>query len=148
MIFEDLKKISVGSEVYVVKPILIRWSSMRFENTNIIFATYILEEKIRKNFLNGNDCIFHQLKSIEKPKGTLNYPDIIYSNGSSNFKFFLTKEEAEIWKVIELQSLENQVEEYIKEMRKKTLKKIKSLKRKEKLNSYLEKYPEKVLKVL
>lgn len=138
LISEMLKKVSVGDEVYVLKPLNIKWKTMRFESTNILFATYVVEQH-RVTGL----C----LQAKHRPKGMLSFPTTM-TGLYSEYQCFFTQEEAEVWKVVELQSLEDKVERHIAEMREKTLNKLKKLKQKEKLEHYLQKYPEHFIKVL
>jgi len=136
-----LKNAHIDDMIYVVKPIIIRWNSLRFDNANIIYATYIVEQA--QNGVLENKC----LKFITRPTGTKNY-DREINNNNSEYQCFLTPEEAEVWKVLELQEIEDKVENYISTLREKTLNKIKKIKQKEKLSEYLEKYPSVFLKVL
>jgi hypothetical protein len=140
-----VNKANPGDEVFVVQPMIVRWGSMRFENTAIVQATYVVGDD-PDNGLWGNNRT-HHLKAKELPTGTKKFPQRIYTN-DHDFQCFFTREEAEVWKIIELQDLEQKVEDHIIELKKKTQKKIKTLKRKEKLDEYLEKYPEKFIKVL
>lgn len=144
---EIINKASVGDKVYVVKQTVIRWNTMRFENTNIIYGTYIVEERLHKNH-NGTTIINRYLSSIDLPKGTKTYSSVISERITDEYQCFFTPEEAEIWKVVELQDLEKKVEDHIEKMRLKTIAKIKKLKQKEKLALYLDKYPDQVIKVL
>ena len=142
-IFEYAK---VGDYVYVVKPIFIRWSTMRFENTKIVYGTYVVDEPPATTFWNNTDC---SLTAVNLPTGTKKFSTSLSVYGPTNlYECFLTPEEAEVWKIIELQNLEQKVEEYIEQLNKKTQNTIKKLKNKEKLEAYLEKYPEAILKVI
>jgi len=142
-----LQRASIGDKVYVVKPMEIRWKTMRFESTNIIYGTYVVAEVNNNGLWSGQPQLKMCLKATHLPKGTLSYPKSIM-NFEKYFQCFFSTKEAEIWKVVELQSLEAKVEAHIEEMRRKTLTKLKKLKQKEKLEHYLQKYPEQFIKVL
>lgn len=139
-----IEKSNLGDTVYVVKPMLIRWNSMRFEHTSIVCAKYVVVLPKDVGFWGNTD---NMLKAIDLPDGTKNYPSYI-SSSDKEYQCFYTPEEAEVWKVLELQDLEHQVDEHIATLKEKTKKKIKQLKQKEKFDEYLEKYPDKFLKVM
>lgn len=147
LVREIIDKASYGDKIYVIKPITIRWSSMRFENTNIVYATYILNEQEHMSPYGGN-TIHRSLKSIDQPKGTKTFPTVITTTMSTDFQCFFTPEEAEIKKILELKDLEKNVEDYINELRQKTVNKVLQLKQNERLTEYLTKYPEHFIKVL
>lgn len=142
---EIIDKVSSGDLVYVVSPMNIRWNSMRFEQTSIVYATYVVVESESVDLWGNHRTTY--LKIVDSPVGTKNYPRTL-SNGHDEYQCFKTKEEAEIWKIIELQDLEKRVNHHIELIKEKTSKKIKSLKRKERFDEYMEKYPDKFLKVL
>ncbi len=140
-----IDKTSVGDEVFVVRPMNIQWKSMRFENTSIVYAKYVVSEDITPGLWGTNAK--NILKAIYLPEGTKQYPPYLRSD-NIEYQCFKTKEEAEVWKVIELQQLEKQVEQHIQELLEKTQKKIKKIKIEENFDKYFEKYPEKFLKVM
>ena len=142
---EILDKTSIGDEVYVIRPIIIRWNSMRFENTSITYARYHVVEESNPSLWGSNAS--NMLKVSYLPMGTKQYP-VQLCRDNLEFQCFKTKEEAEVWKVLELQRLESHVEKYIAEMLEKTKKKIKKIKVEESFDEYMEKYPEMILKVL
>lgn len=145
LVRDILDKVSIGDEVFVVKPIKIRWESMRFDHTNIIYAKYVVIEQMTPGLWGTNSTNF--LRVVDMPSGTKQYVTNIFSN-NTEYRCFLTKEEAEVWKVLELQNLESIVDEHIKTLREKTQKKIKKIKLEEQFESYLEKYPDTFLKVM
>lgn len=139
-------KNAIGTHIYVVKPMRISWGSMRFENTNIVYATYVVVESGGTPGLWGTN-VSPILKPVDLPEGTKKFPTFLNRN-DDEYQCFLTPEEAEIWKVIELQDLEDKVVKHIELMKDKTKRKIKKLKQKERLDDYFQKYPEKFLKVM
>jgi len=141
-ISEAVDKYEDGKILYVVKEIDIRWDTMRFLNTTITPAKYVVDSE-------GTTLwapIKHLVK-IESPDGTGQYSSKIGSKDTS-YRCFQTEKEAEVWKVIELQNLEEKVDEHLEEMKKKTKNKIKKMKQKEQFEDYLDKYPEEFLKVM
>ena len=56
--------------------------------------------------------------------------------------------DAEVYKVLEFQTLEDKVDAYIDQLKEKTAKKLKKLKHQEKLEDYILKYPESFIKVM
>jgi hypothetical protein len=140
-----LDRVDVGTEIFVVKPVVIRWESMRFDYTKIVFAKYVVVENTSTGLWGTNSENF--LKVVDMPEGTKQYTPNIMSN-NIDYNCFLTKEEAEVWKVIELHNLEKVVDDHIKTLREKTQKKIKKIKVDECFETYLEKYPDAFLKVM
>lgn len=145
LVRDILDRVQVGDVVFVVKPIKIRWESMRFDNTNIIFATYTVKNQLSLGLWGTNSSNY--LTVTDCPAGTKQYMTNIFSN-NNEYQCFLTREEAEVWKVLELQNLESMVDDHIKTLREKTQKKIKKIKLDEHFESYLEKYPDTFLKVM
>ena len=141
-ISDALDKYEDGKVLYVVKEIDIRWDTMRFLNTSITPAKYVVSSEGTTLW-----APVKSLRQIEAPKGTKNYLGKLDTK-NVEYRCFQTEKEAEVWKVIELQSLEETVDEHLAEMRKKTKAKIKKLKQKEQFEDYLEKYPEEFLKVM
>ena len=144
-VHEMLEKTSIGDEVFVVHPMTIRWNSMRFENTSIVYATYVVEQRSDGGLWGSN--LENWLVAVNMPAGTKKYPQRILMDDPT-FQCFKTPQEAEIWKVIELQGLEKQVEEHVVSLLMKTQNKIDKLKAAENLEAYFDKYPETFLKVI
>lgn len=144
-VIEMLSKTSIGDEVFVVQPMIVRWESMRFENTNIVYARYVVSERTNGGLWGTN--AENWLVAVDMPEGTKKYPQHILMDDPV-FQCFKTPEEAEIWKVIELQGLEKKVDDHIVALREKTQKKITKLKATENLEKYFTKYPETFLKVI
>lgn len=142
---EILNVSEIDDIVYVVKTIKINWTHMIFNSTKVVVAEYKVEPFNDPSLWGAhrsNHLVYSKL-----PEGTKNYPS--YFNIDHNeYQFFKTQKEAEIWKILELQDLENKVNEYITKLQEKTNKKIKSLKKSEQLDEYIEKYPEIILKVI
>lgn len=134
-IFDNLQ---IGDELFATKSIDIKWGSMRFYNAHIEPVTYTVR----------ND---KKLDISYRPKGVGGFPtpidQRIYTN-LSNLYLFSTKEEAEIWKLLEWNNIEERANEHFEEQRKKIHTKIKKIKHTEKLNDYIEKYPDKLIKVM
>ena len=139
---EAINKYDIGTTFYVIKEVDIRWGSIRFYNTNIIPAVYISYPSEELS-LYGNNV---QLIKVDSPKGTKNYPDNFFKD--EKFHCFLTAKEAEVWKIVELQGLDKIVENHLEELKKKTTKKLKDLKKTINLDYYMDKYPDELLKVL
>jgi hypothetical protein len=141
-ISDAVEKYEDGKILYVVKEIDIRWDTMRFLNTTITPAKYVVDSEGATLW-----APVKHLRKIDSPKGTGLYSDKL-SSTDTQYRCFQTPKEAEVWKVIELQNLETKVDEHLEEMKKKTKNKIKKLKQKEQFDDYLEKYPEEFLKVM
>ena len=145
MLLKDLiDDVPVGTIVYVIKHIVVQWESMRFDNTGIICGEYIVTERETQNLWSTND---NYLKAVNLPRGTKQYVTNLFST-NNEYNCFLTREEAEVWKVLELKQLEERVDAYIKTLKEKTEKKIKKIKIEANFEEYLEKYPEVFLKVI
>lgn len=145
MLLRDIiDDVPVGTIVYVIKQITVQWESMRFDNTGIICGEYIVTERETQNLWSTND---NYLKAVNLPRGTKQYVTNLFST-NNEYHCFLTREEAEVWKVLELKQLEDRVETYIKTLKEKTEKKIKKIKIEANFEEYLEKYPEVFLKVI
>ena len=137
-----LDKYEDGKILYVVKEIDIRYDTMRFLNTTIQPAKYVVDSE-------GTTLwapVKHLIK-LDSPDGTGQYLPKL-SSTDIQYRCFQTEREAEVWKVLELQGLSEKVDKHINEMRSKTLKKIKKIHQAEKFEYYLEKYPEEFLKVM
>lgn len=141
-IVDALDKFADGTILYIVKEIDIRWDTMRILNTTIVPAKYVVDSEETSLW-----APVKHLKRLELPKGTGHYIDKIYSS-NKEYRCFQTETEAEVWKVIELQGLDNKVDDYIETMKHKVKKKIKSIKQHEQFDNYLTKYPEQFLKVI
>lgn len=145
MLLRDIiDDVPVGTIVYVIKQITVQWESMRFDNTGIICGEYIVTERETQNLWSTND---NYLKAVNLPRGTKQYVTNLFST-NNEYQCFLTREEAEVWKVLELKQLEERVDSYIKLLKEKTEKKIKKIKIEANFEEYLEKYPEVFLKVI
>ena len=141
---EILEKTKIGDKIFVIKPIEINWKNIRFSNTSITYAEYIISTSVDVGFWSNNSNV---LKCIQTNEGTKNYPDIITSNNTL-YQCFFTAKDAEVYKVLELQTLEDKVLAYIEQLKEKTAKKLKKLKHQEKLEDYILKYPESFIKVM
>lgn len=129
-----------GTEVYVVKKIDIKWNTMRFYNTDIKPTKYIVAESKDQSF-------FTPPKILKKEELGNNHPTELKMY-DTDYESFLSEKEAEIWKIVELQGLDDLVNEHIESLKQKTENKLKKLKKSLKLDEYIEKYPETVLKVI
>lgn len=138
-----LKKYPIDTKIFVIKKIKIHWSSIRFDNTNITPATFVIAYDQNQSFFNSLTI----LKLIDSPLGTKSYHTRLTGH-ADEYECFKTQEEAEIWKIMELQTLEQLVNDHIDSIKIKTEKKLKAIKTKEKLDEYIQKYPDLVLKVM
>lgn len=139
---DALDKYEDGRILYVVKEIDIRWDSMRFLNTTITPAKYVVDSEGTTLW-----APVKNLRKIDSPAGTGSYSSKLTAS-DKQYRCFLTEKEAEVWKVIELQGLEEKVDKHIEDMKIKTKKKIKKIHQAEQFEEYLEKYPEQFLKVI
>ncbi len=139
---QAISNYDIGTKFYVIKEIDIRWGSIRFYNTGITPATYVSYPAAELSLYGDNT----QLIKVDSPQGTKNYPDNFFKDESLHC--FLTAKEAEVWKVVELQGLDDMVAEHLVELEKKTTKKLKDLKKKINIQDYIDKYPDELLKVL
>ena len=139
---EAIANYPVYTEFFVIKEIDIRWGSIRFYNTTIEPATYVVAPTPDPTFYGVNK----QLIKVASPDGTGLYPQNF--SVDKTLHCFLSAKEAEVWKVLELQGLDDIVEQHMEQLKLKTTKKLKTLKKKIKIDEYIEKYPEELLKVL
>jgi len=137
-----LKKSDLGDTIYVVKPITIRWQTPSFDNTNVVCAKYTVVEQIL-SFWNKPEKI---LAAYDLPRGTKRFNKCIY-NYDRFYQCFFSAEEAEIWKIMELQQFETMVNQHIEIIKTHANKKIKKIKQ-QKFNERIEKFPETVLKIM
>lgn len=142
---EALDKFPSNTKLYVIKTLNIRWNAMRFENTSIVSAEYIVLESENTALWGSNKS--NILSATNLPEGTKNFLSTI-DRFSKGYVCFTSKEEAEVWKILELQNMNSLVDDYIIQLKRKTDLKIKKLKHQEKLDEYLIKYPEVFLKVM
>ncbi len=140
-----LKKYSVGTELFVIKEMVIRWNTMRFDNSNVVCGKYVVIELDNSSLWGSNKVSI--LKAVDLPKGTKNYPKNLHSF-LKEFHCFTSKTDAEVWKILELQDLEQKVNNHITLLKEKTLKKIKNIKQNKKFDNYIEKYPEVFLRIV
>lgn len=141
---EILEKTKIGDKIFVIKPIEINWKNIRFSNTSITYAEYIVSDSVDVGFWSNS---FNILKCIHTNEGTKNYPNFI-TNKDLTYQCFFTAKDAEVYKVLEFQTLEDKVDAYIEQLKEKTAKKLKKLKHTEKLEDYILKYPESFIKVM
>lgn len=133
MTFAESKKRADGSSIYAVIKVDIKWASMRFYNTAIDVARYSIVHDKCLILENGSSKFLNRID---------------HTNSAANMEFFTTLEEAECFKILELNEIEKKVDEHISDLRSKTLRKLKKLKEKEKLDEYIQKYPHHMLKVV
>lgn len=145
-ITETVDKFPIGTIVYVIKELNVKWATMRFENTTIICVEYIVSSPERYSALFGTHAT-NVLSTDNFPKGAGNYHRYI-ERGTKGYLAFKTREEAEIYKILELETIQEKVDDYIETLKKKSENKIKQIKKIEKLSEYLDKYPEVFLKVM
>lgn len=145
-ISEAVDKFPIGTIVYVIKELNVKWATMRFENTNIVCVEYMVSSPERYSALFGTHAT-NVLSTDRFPRGAGNYNRYL-ERGTKGYLAFKTREEAEIYKILELTKIEEKVNEYIDTLKKKSENKIKQIKKIEKLSEYLEKYPEVFLKVM
>lgn len=140
---ETLEKYPLDFEIYVIKKMKIHWNSIRFDNTSVEPAKFIIAPKSVQTFYSMNTILLNSDTSKYN-----NYNKWIDEKNDSEYECFLTAEEAEIWKILELQELDTLVNTHIESIKKKAEKKIKSIKAKQNLDEYIQKYPELILKVM
>jgi len=139
---EAIGKYEIGTKLYVFSEVDIRWESIRFYNTGLEPSVYIIDWYNEPNFYSSS----LQLIRIYAPDGAKR----MHKNFSVDEKYhcFLTREEAEAWKIVELNGLEERIESHLETLKIKTKKKLSSIKKKIKFDEYVEKFPSEVLKVI
>ena len=84
---EILEKTKIGDKIFVIKPIEINWKNIRFSNTSIAYAEYMISASVDVGFWSNNSNV---LKCIQTNEGTKNYLNIITSNNTL-YQCFFTK---------------------------------------------------------
>lgn len=133
-----IEQSSIGDTVYVVAPVTIRCKTLSFRNTKLIQGIYTVFETAQAS---------KHLQSVTLPPGTKLFEARILTT-DMYYQCFSTVEEAEVWKLIELQTLDAQVEEHLKNQATRAARLLKKVAQKKKYAQYLAKYPELFLKVL